>query len=99
MDLREFKKNIRIANSYAASMKDKFKFLLLLYSNNKSFKKIIGSRTFKISFSFPSPLNKIILDIRNNNGSDSFIFSEIFLHKYYYVELNPKPLTILDLGA
>jgi FkbM family methyltransferase len=37
--------------------------------------------------------------LRDNSGSDSFIFGEVFDHRYYDFELPVLPGTILDLGA
>jgi len=37
--------------------------------------------------------------VRDNGGSDAFIFSEVFSHRYYDFALPFTPETIVDLGA
>ena len=40
-----------------------------------------------------------MLTVRCNGGSDYFIFSEVFQHRYYEFPLSFAPETVLDLGA
>lgn len=53
----------------------------------------------QIRFTVAPPVNNVSLSVRCNHGSDAFIFSEIFLHRYYDFDLPEEPRTILDLGA
>lgn len=53
----------------------------------------------KIKFTLASPVGKVALTVRCNRGSDYFIFSEVFQHRYYDFTLPTTPATVLDLGA
>lgn len=48
---------------------------------------------------FKYPFGNFSLIVRNNNGSDNFIFSEVFDKEYYKLDSEIDILTILDLGA
>lgn len=52
-----------------------------------------------LGFRYPLPVGSVRFLVRANRGSDSFIFGEVFEHKYYSVPLPASPSTILDLGA
>lgn len=45
------------------------------------------------------PVKEIQVVVRDNNGSDAFIISEVFEHRYYDFPLPFLPTTVLDLGA
>lgn len=77
---------------------DRINRLLWLYSN-KSFLKKLSQEQRYISFAYPPPIGNIQVIVRDNQGSDNFIFSEVFDHKYYDLPLPFSPNTILDLGA
>lgn len=53
----------------------------------------------QIGFRFPGPVGQLSLAVRRNIGADAFVFSEVFQHRCYDVELVRSPDTILDLGA
>ena len=73
--------------------------LLWLYSS-KWFVKVISPKVHRqISFCYTPPLGKVQVRVRDNQGSDAFIFSEVFDHRYYDFSLPFLPKTILDLGA
>ena len=72
--------------------------LLWLYSYKPYVKPFSGTHR-KISFVYAPPVGKIRLIVRNNQGSDVFIFSEVFEHNFYDLPLPFQPSTILDLGA
>ena len=100
MDLTYLKNNAGVAKKYCAGITNSFKYMLLVYSSSsKQLRKLTGERSFRLNFIFPEPVGRIKLKLRNNRGSDSFIFSELFLHKYYDFKMISKPDTILDLGA
>lgn len=102
LNLHSLKKNCIVANQIGYKFIDKLKYLLLLYSNNKIIRNFIGAKVFKIRFQFEEPLGIIIMQIRNNRGSDSFVFSEVFQHQYYKIEEKyaiKKNVIIMDLGA
>jgi FkbM family methyltransferase len=52
-----------------------------------------------ISFRYPPPMGNFRAVLRDNGGSDGFIFGEVFDHFYYDFALPVLPGTILDLGA
>jgi FkbM family methyltransferase len=69
-----------------------------LYSDKPFVKTWITGR-HQINFKYASPIDKITLYVRDNGGSDAFIFSEVFDRCYYDLHLPFQPKTILDLGA
>jgi FkbM family methyltransferase len=61
---------------------------------------LVGStREWKIRFRFKPPIDELVFVVRNNNGSDRFIFSEVFQHFCYDIPLGQVPVSVLDLGA
>jgi FkbM family methyltransferase len=77
---------------------DRFNYLGWLYSTKLNH----GKRTNRqrgISFCYTTPVRNIDVVVRDNGGSDAFIFSEVFSHRYYDFDLPYTPETILDLGA
>lgn len=59
----------------------------------------VKPREFDIAMRYPMPVGPIRMLVRSNKGSDAFIFSEVFDHQYYSLELDLVPQTVLDLGA
>jgi FkbM family methyltransferase len=53
----------------------------------------------RISFCYAPPIGDFSVYVRDNHGSDAFVFSEVFDHRYYELDLAMSPCTILDLGA
>lgn len=72
--------------------------ILWLYSD-KLAKWIRQPAQRTISFQYPPPVGLIKVVVRNNKGSDAFVFSEVFDHRCYDFALPNMPRTILDLGA
>lgn len=52
-----------------------------------------------LTFQYPPPVGTFRALIRDNSGSDGFIFGEVFDHCYYDFTLPFPPRTIMDLGA
>jgi len=62
--------------------------------------KVISPKEHRqISFRYTPPVGNVQVMVRDNKGSDAFIFSEVFDHRYYDFYLPYSPNTILDLGA
>ena len=80
-----------------ASSMDALKRLLWIYTNKVP--RSLIDKEFEIGFSFPAPVCSVRFVVRSNNGSDAFIFGEVFNHLYYQLGLSRQPKTILDLGA
>jgi FkbM family methyltransferase len=57
------------------------------------------SGLYTIRVRYPAPIGAVTLHVRDNDGSDAFILSEVFDHRYYDFDLPFEPETILDLGA
>lgn len=57
------------------------------------------SKKYVIDFRFAPPVGDVRLQVRGNKGSDAFIISEVFEHRYYDLPLDFTPSTVLDLGA
>src|SRR5260370_33904024 len=77
---------------------DRFDYLGWLYSTKLNQGKSTN-RQRVISFCYTTPIRNIDVVVRDNRGSDAFIFSEVFSHRYYDFTLPTTPETILDLGA
>jgi FkbM family methyltransferase len=94
-------RNIQSSLQICPTWIDRVNYLLWLYSSKWFVKAFINpkSRHHKIQFSYENPIDKIQVAVRNNYGSDAFIFSEVFGHRYYDFPLPFQPVTILDLGA
>lgn len=97
MDFQWFLRNLATSWRHRASVKDFFRRILWIYSHKvprffRPLEQVIG-------FAFAAPLGKIRVLVRNNSGSDAFIFGEVFHHEYYQLPLAVSPATILDLGS
>ena len=97
MDPNAFIRNVRHTIQVCPTWKDRISRLLWLYAKNDKVNSVKHKRA--IRFSYPEPIGDIRLVVRNNGGSDSFICSEVFDHRYYDFDLPYVPRTILDLGA
>jgi len=86
--------SLRVCPSWSARLNR----LLWLYSN-KRFVKPWSTANRQISFRYAPPVNSVEVFVRDNKGSDAFIFSEVFDHRYYDFPLPFQPATVLDLGA
>jgi len=98
MNFQSLLYNLRETFALCSTWRDRWQRLLWLYGNNSLIKKITSSQ-YQIQFNLAKPVNKVNLLVRNNRGSDNFIFSEVFTHQYYRFDLPNEPSTILDLGA
>jgi FkbM family methyltransferase len=96
MDLKALSKNWQKARTRCPSLKDRLKYLAWLYNRPKL---AFQGRALKIRFALGAPIGNLTLNVRCNRGSDAFIFSEVFEHRYYDFALPDMPRTILDLGA
>lgn len=77
---------------------DRFNYLGWLYSKKLNHGKNTN-RLRGISFCYSTPVRNLDVVVRDNGGSDAFVFSEVFDHRYYDFALPFTPDTILDLGA
>lgn len=96
MNYRALKTNWVMSRQFCRSLTDRFKYITWLYASMMPrAKKIV----LQIAFSCAEPIGHVRLDVRCNGGADAFIFSEVFVHRYYDFPLHAAPRTILDLGA
>lgn len=98
MDIFAFLKNIGYTIKTSSTILDVPRKLVWIYSKGRKGK----IKTFRFHFRFPEPIRDVKLFVRNNNNSDAFIISEVFLHECYKVNYNKtgnRQITILDLGA
>ncbi len=95
MNLRSFFRNYVNARTFCSSPIDRIKYLVWVYGGSSH---AGGAKPLTLKVRLAS-LGKAILEVRCNRGSDAFIFSEVFEHRYYDFDLPTKPATILDLGA
>lgn len=91
-------KNLKRSINVCPAWRDRIQLLLWAYSYKlPRWSNPREKRT--ISFLYPNPVGRVAVVVRSNNGSDAFIFSEVFDHRYYDFDLPFSPRTILDLGA
>lgn len=91
--------NIRSSLAVCPSWRSRFSRLLWLYSNKWFVQAFSHTAYYSISFRYALPIGDLDILVRSNEGSDAFIFSEVFDHRYYDFALPTLPKTILDLGA
>jgi FkbM family methyltransferase len=89
---------VEAARRIAKGVRNQFRYLLWLYSESPLIRRIAPAE-FRITFKLGASLGEATLSVRCNDGSDAFIFSEVFEHRYYDVLLPMTPATILDVGA
>lgn len=91
-------RNVRRALAVCPKWSDRFQLIRLIYSSK--FPRWSKAKVDQpIAFRFAPPVGDIKAIIRDNDGSDGFIFGEVFEHRYYNFDLPFEPRTILDLGA
>lgn len=78
--------------------RDRWNRLAWLYSGNRLLRRWSRAER-RIAFRFAPPVGALRLTVRDNQGSDAFILSEVFQHRYYDIRLPSTPSTVLDLGA
>jgi FkbM family methyltransferase len=97
MNLKYLIKNLAFVRAHCKSVISGIKYLILSYLTETIFRSIFHK--FIIGFRFDIFKDNLKLELRNNKGSDLFIFSEIFIKNSYDLDLNIVPENILDLGA
>lgn len=97
MNPRALFRNYVRSGQICSSSLDRIKYLRWLYGGKASPEKLPKATT--IHFRLAAPVEEITLEVRPNGGSDAFIFSEVFQHRYYDFDLTSAPITVLDLGA
>jgi FkbM family methyltransferase len=98
VDLKRLTENVRTARSIGASMRDSLAYLRWLYTARLP-RALRRSGGRPIDFDLAAQVGRLRLHVRDNRGSDAFIFSEVFQHRYYDVPLPFTPRTVLDIGA
>lgn len=98
MDLKSLKNNIIDSVKTTNGPINAVKRLFWLYNG---FGRLGDQKIHKtqIEFKFPPPVGGISLMVRNNDGADGFIMSEVFHVKCYSFSSKENILHILDLGA
>jgi FkbM family methyltransferase len=91
MSPRTFIKNIRRALVICPRWLDRLRWLRWQYCKD--------GRTRRIRFRYALPIGSLEVVVRSNQGSDAFIFGEVFDRRYYDFDLPRAPKTILDLGS
>lgn len=98
MNVSALARNWRRASSLCPSISSRAKFVLWTYGFVLAAAFWRNHRT-TLQVVLPNPVGKLDLEVRANCGSDAFIFSEVFEHWYYDLQLPFMPRTILDLGG
>ena len=96
MNLSALMENWKYSKEHCDSIASRCKYMIWVYGRKFDFLKKLKLR---ITFKLASPVEQVILCVRCNHGSDFFIFSEVFKHRYYEFKLPDSPKTVLDLGA
>ena len=96
MNFTAFKKNLLYSLDTCTNIVQSFKKLNWIYSGNAKQEKI-----YHLKFKYPSPINEFELFVRNNKGSDYFIFSEVFdIQCYHLPQIDKESVEyVVDLGA
>jgi FkbM family methyltransferase len=98
VDKEWFMRNVRDGVEHGCSIPDMLNVLRWRYSSRCP-RIGWGARPRLLRLQYPPPVGRICAAVRCNRGSDSFIFGEVFHHRYYSLPLVCPPRTILDLGA
>lgn len=98
MNVRALLNNIKRANRLCARNADRLKYLSWIYDVPRRLGRS-PQRPLTIDFQLAEPIGEATISVRCNAGSDAFIFSEVFEHRYYDFDLPMTPKAILDLGA
>lgn len=96
MDRTALARNWKTAGTLCPRVLDRCKYVFWLYNKWPGARR---NRPMQIRFAVEPPVNNVTLNVRCNRGSDAFIFSEVFVHRYYDFALPAEPRTILDIGA
>jgi len=91
-------RNVVHSTRICPTWSDRLNYLGWLYSNRLHHRNG-RHRQREIAFRCAAPVFNMDLTVRDNRGSDAFIFSEIFTHHYYDFPLPFRPTAIVDLGA
>lgn len=97
MNIEWLAKNLVSAWRYRHTTYDAMMRLLFIYQHKLP--RLLRKQEVIIGFHYVAPIGTIRLVMRANRGSDAFIHSEVFEHRYYDLRLDTTPLRILDLGA
>jgi FkbM family methyltransferase len=96
MNLSALLENWKYSKKHCPTIVSLCKYMIWVYGRKNNFLK---KRILRIALQLGSPIENVVLSVRCNHGSDFFIFSEVFKHRYYEFNLPHLPKTILDLGA
>lgn len=96
MKLGTFLYHWKNTRELCSGFQSRCKYIFWVYSKKLT---LFKNMRLKINLKIGSPVGKVALTVRCNSGSDYFIFSEVFQHKYYDFTLPTTPQTVLDLGA
>lgn len=96
MNFTTLKRNILHSLKTCPNIFESIKKLNWIYTGKSNIQKL-----FRIKFNYPAPINNFELFVRNNRGSDYFIFSEVFDEQCYYLPQikNDSVEYLIDLGA
>src|SRR5688572_22800073 len=94
MDFVQFFRNVRRSGQIAPGWWNRWTYLRWLYRAARR-----ESGVWRVKFRHPAVPAPFELELRENAGSDSYVFGEIFDHGCYAVPLATAPRTILDLGG
>jgi FkbM family methyltransferase len=90
-------RNIETSWRHGARPSDFTRQLLLRYSSTVPSR--LRRSQWAIGLRYPPPIGSLRLLLRDNGGSDLFVYSEVFEHEYYRLPLTHAPATVLDLGS
>jgi FkbM family methyltransferase len=92
-----FLENLRHSFQFCPTWGDRLSRMQWLYSDK--FPAAWRNRRRRLHFQYPPPIGHLTIMVRDNGGSDAFIFGEVFDHLYYQLPLPVAPRSILDLGT
>jgi FkbM family methyltransferase len=98
MNFKALISNALLSYKLTSDWKNAFKRMIWLYELKNKLNRTFSSVS-EIKFKYPLPIGEIKLKVRENNGSDKFIFGEVFDQKNYHLINKNEVKYIIDLGA
>lgn len=99
MNFKNLYLNVRKGWSITRGMNSFCNFLVLNYESAVKRFFFKQKNELVVNYKFQAPIGNITLKQRLNQGSDMFIFSEIFLGQAYDIRLHSTPKYILGLRS
>lgn len=98
MNFKALIRNAFLSFKLTSDWQNACKRMIWLYEIKNKLNRTYSSVS-EIQFKYPLPVGEIKLKVRENNGSDKFIFGEVFDQQNYHLYHKNEIRYIIDLGA